>query len=274
MKKVINGVEVEVDEQGNPVAAADEFSGLNLDDPDFDPDAEVLKRGSMAVLKENKKKGQELRELREKLRILEAVKPPVAPALPNASEPQLIADYRAMMTRKGYDKEYIDAQIKLMGFVGIQMAQQTIAPAEKAIYGDVLDKTITEVGQEPDSKLAFAVKKFRAQIKEHIQANYPSKYWQDKNLVKSAIGIIVAENLDKLQEPTGEEPPAQPPVEDNSDKGKLPPKLPGMKFSEEEIASYASQHGWDINVKGVRENVVKSMTLRANIAKKEQEEQK
>lgn len=271
-KKMIDGVEVEVDENGNPVDGADLSAGLNFDDPDFDAEAEVLKRGGLNLLKENKKKGKENHDLKERLKALEAPKPPAgkaAPKLPNAAEPKIVADYRAMMKKKGFDDEYIDGQLQMTGYVSDNIAAQRMKPADKLLYGDALDATIKEVGKNP--KLTFATQKFAKEIKDYIQTNYGSQLWSDPELVKSVTGIIIADNTDKLSDNPAPEDPDKPPVEDRSGGGKPPAKAGAGTFSEEAIQSYATRTNLDINVQGVRESVIRSLAAQANIAKRNEQ---
>ncbi len=218
-------------------------------------EAEAEKRGIANVMRENKRKADEIAELKKQ--IAQAASPSdkpkeTVPAVkPPAAEPRHIADLRAYLKKEKFPDEYIDLQIKAMVQTARDISAATLKPAERIIYKDTLDATLGTVFNKPEYKpLKEALEGDLRKVMEEV----PGQYWHDSDLVEMNLGKLIAKNAAKLfgkkSEKTGEESPVET---ETAGGGKVPSGTGSSEFGE-----FCNENGYDVGTPDLKAKAMKA----------------
>jgi hypothetical protein len=158
---------------------------------------EVKKRGAKNVILENKRKSDEIAQLKKEFEDFKLISKAKEFSEKPAEEPEEIRSYKNRMLERGYDEEFVKDQVDTMLKIAARTADYLMKPTERFIYRGEFDRQLVELKKVPKYKIVLD--KYEGEVmKELEQQNISPKYWGNEEILKALIGQITLDHADDL----------------------------------------------------------------------------
>lgn len=257
--------------QGKDQVDGPEKSAEGVVDEDWD--GLVQKRGAKNIILENRRKAKEFADLTEKEKKYEeelaTLKKASAAAPASAKQdkdkareearkllPKEISDYMTTLEEFGYDQSFIDKQMNAVVRLASSIVDYRLRGADKILYKDDLDGSMDQL--KKDDKYKFIMSKLETGLRSEM-LKHPGESWKNIDFVKQRLGILIAENQEKLFGDTkGKQSPGESPTESEVEHG----TGEGGKYTQKELDDYAIEMGVSITNPEIRRKVKEALLMK------------
>lgn len=232
---------------------------------------EVKKRGAKNILEENKRKAQELEELKRKLAEKETPKhePKVDP-VSTTKYPIHIQKFYDKSLKAGVDRDWVETMCDTMLQTAVEAAEarathhvgefsKTTSRMVEKYQREMLNDSVESLAK--DKKYKFVVEKHGAEIKKRVKEQFKPEFYDNEDVLKSVAGQILIENM---QEETSEKTVEK--IGESSNGGSA---KGGQSVSEEALIDFANSINVDISNPEVKKKVKEAYLMRQRVIEKQ-----